>query len=72
LIPKIPTEIFSGIGIGNTKKYRPIPTEKYRFGIQLYTFQCFESVLLQNTYVFCHTPTNSFLLYLHLVFLVFL
>ena len=35
LIPKIPTEIFSGIGFGNTEKYRPIPTEKYRFGIQL-------------------------------------
>ena len=39
LIPKIPTEIFSGIGIGNTEKYQPIPTEKYRFGIQLYLKQ---------------------------------
>ncbi len=34
----IPTEFWSGIGIQNTEKYRPIPTEKYRIGMQLYFF----------------------------------
>jgi hypothetical protein len=37
LIPKILTEFPFGIGMVNTEKYRPIPTEKYRFGMQLYT-----------------------------------
>jgi hypothetical protein len=36
LIPKIQTEFSFGIGMVNTKKYRPIPTEKYRLGMQLY------------------------------------
>jgi hypothetical protein len=31
----IPTEISFGIGMVNTEKYRPIPTGKYRFDIQL-------------------------------------
>ncbi len=31
--PKVPTEFSFGIGMVNTKKYRPIPTEKYRPGI---------------------------------------
>jgi hypothetical protein len=35
LIPKILTEFSFGIGMVNTEKYRPIPTEKYRLGIQL-------------------------------------
>jgi hypothetical protein len=30
LIPKILTEFSFGIGMVNTEKYRPIPTEKYR------------------------------------------
>jgi hypothetical protein len=37
-IPKVPTEISFGIGMVNTKKYQPIPTGKYQFGIQLYKF----------------------------------
>jgi hypothetical protein len=36
LIPKILTEFSFGIGMVNTEKYLPIPTEKYRLGIQLY------------------------------------
>jgi len=35
LIPKILTEFSFGIGMVNTEKYRPIPTEKYRLGKQL-------------------------------------
>ncbi len=35
-IPKILTEFSFGIGMVNTEKYRPIPTEKYRLGKQLY------------------------------------
>jgi hypothetical protein len=34
-IPKILTEFSFGIGMVNTEKYRLIPTEKYRLGIQL-------------------------------------
>jgi hypothetical protein len=34
-IPKILTEFSFGIGMVNTEKYRPIPTEKYRLGKQL-------------------------------------
>jgi hypothetical protein len=41
-IPKVPTEISFGIGMVNTKKYRPIPTGKYRFGIQLYIPRCYQ------------------------------
>ena len=33
--PKILTEFSFGIGMVNTEKYRPIPTEKYRLGMQL-------------------------------------
>ncbi len=33
--PKILTKFSFGIGMVNTKKYRPIPTEKYRLGMQL-------------------------------------
>ena len=36
LIPKILTEFSFGIGMVNTEKYRPIPTEKYRLGKTLY------------------------------------
>jgi hypothetical protein len=36
LIPKILTEFSFVFGMVNTEKYRPIPTEKYRLGIQLY------------------------------------
>jgi hypothetical protein len=39
LPPKLLTEFSFGIGMVNTEKYRPIPTEKYRFGIQLYLKQ---------------------------------
>jgi hypothetical protein len=35
LIPKILTEFSFGIGMVITEKYRPIPIEKYRLGIQL-------------------------------------
>ncbi len=37
VIPKVKvlTEIFSGIGMVNTEKYRPIPTKKYRFDTKL-------------------------------------
>jgi len=35
---KVPTEFSFGIGMVNTEKYRPIPTEKYRPGIQLYSY----------------------------------
>ncbi len=35
MIPKVPTKISFGIGMANTKKYQPIPTGKYQFGIQL-------------------------------------
>jgi hypothetical protein len=38
-ILKVPTEFSFGIGMVITEKYRPIPTEKYRLGIQLYKFQ---------------------------------
>jgi hypothetical protein len=34
-IPKILTEFSFGISMVNTKKYRPIPTKKYRLGKQL-------------------------------------
>jgi hypothetical protein len=34
-ILKVPTEFSFGIGMVITKKYRPIPTEKYRLSIQL-------------------------------------
>ncbi len=34
-IPKILTEFSFGIGMVNTEKYRPIPTEKYQLGKQL-------------------------------------
>jgi hypothetical protein len=33
-ILKVPTKFSFGIGMVITKKYRPIPTEKYRLGIQ--------------------------------------
>jgi hypothetical protein len=33
LIPKILTKFSFGIGMVNTEKYRPIPTEKYRDNI---------------------------------------
>jgi hypothetical protein len=36
LIPKILNEFSFGIGMVNTEKYRPIPTEKTRLGMQLY------------------------------------
>ena len=36
LIPKILIKFSFGIGMVNTEKYRPIPTKKYRFGMQLY------------------------------------
>jgi len=36
LIPKILTEFSFGIGMVNTEKYQPIPTEIYWLGIQLY------------------------------------
>ncbi len=39
MIPKVPTEIYFGIGMVNTKKYQPIPTGKYQFSIQLYKLQ---------------------------------
>jgi hypothetical protein len=32
----VPTEISFHIGMVNTKRYRPIPTGKYRFDVQLY------------------------------------
>jgi hypothetical protein len=35
MIPKCTTEISFGIGMVNMEKYRPIPTGKYRFDIQL-------------------------------------
>ena len=41
MIPKILTEFSFGIGMVNTEKYRPIPTEKYLLGIQLYKFVIF-------------------------------
>ena len=34
-VPIILTEFSFGIGMVITEKYRPIPTEKYRFGMQL-------------------------------------
>ncbi len=34
-ILKVPTEFSFGIGMEITEKYQPIPTEKYRLGIQL-------------------------------------
>jgi hypothetical protein len=35
---KVPTKFSFGIGMVNTEKYRPIPTEKYRPGKQLYKY----------------------------------
>jgi len=35
-IPKLLTEFSFGIGMVITEKYQPIPTKKYRLGIQLY------------------------------------
>jgi hypothetical protein len=35
LYQNVPTKISFGIGMVNTKKYRPIPTGKYRSDIQL-------------------------------------
>jgi hypothetical protein len=37
LYQNVPTEISFGIGMVNTKKYRPIPTGKYRFATTLVT-----------------------------------
>jgi hypothetical protein len=35
---KVPTEFSFGIGMVNTEKYRPIPTEKYRPNTTLVIF----------------------------------
>jgi hypothetical protein len=45
-IPKVLTKISFGIGMVNTKKYRPIPTGKYRFGIQLWKNSLLSNIII--------------------------